>query len=308
MAPTICPTRKACAAVNLRNLEYLIQEAFVGIWRNGIMAVASVSTVALSMAILGAFMLLVMGSHRFAENQLSKFEIMAYMPVGADRTVADNVSNAIDKLPLASKVEVLSREKEWSEFKRKLNTDIDLGGVTDNPLPYALTIECKDPHKVNQLAEQIRRIDGVAHVVNAEQTYGVVRAIADLVKVIGFAAVILLTLTTVFIVSNAIRLTMWARRREIQIMQLVGATNWFIRIPLVVEGMVLGAIGSVIAVGLISGGSRYISQVVHEKLPLMLRDMSSGMHGAEFLALLVTGGAVIGALGSFISIRRFLRT
>lgn len=272
------------------------------------MAVASVSTVALSMAILGAFMLLVMGSHRFAENQLARFEIRAFTPVGADQASAEKLATSIRALNLTSKVEVMSRDKEWAEFKRKQNTDIDLGGVTDNPLPYALSVQCKDSRKISQLAEQVRQIHGVAHVVNADETYARVRAIADLVKVLGFAAVILLIFTTVFIISNAIRLTMFARRREIQIMQLVGATSWFIRIPLIIEGIVLGALGAAVAAGLVSLGSGYISKIVQERFPFTLRDLSSGVAGSQFLLLLMVGGAMIGAMGSFISIRRFLRT
>jgi cell division transport system permease protein len=272
------------------------------------MAVASVSTVALSMAILGAFLLLVIGSHNFAERQLSRFEIAVFLPVEASHRDASEIRSAISKLPLCKSVELKSRDKEWAEFKKGMNTEIDLGGVTGNPLPFAMNVEARDAHRVHELAEQIRRIGGIAKVDNRDETYGSVRAIADLVRVLGFAAVIVLCFTTVFIISNAIRLTLFARRREIQIMQLVGATNWFIRVPLVLEGIVLGAIGAAVAVALISGGSDYVARVVQERFPPMLRDLSSGIDAGRFLISLVTAGAVIGALGSFISIRRFLRT
>lgn len=272
------------------------------------MAVASVSTVALSMAILGAFLLLVLGSHRFVERQLAQFEIAVFLPVGASPRKADEVRDAIRKLPLTKHVELLSREKEWAEFKRNMNTEIDLGGVTGNPLPYALHVESKDSRKTNVLADQIGRIDGVAHVTDSRETYGRVKALADLVKILGFVAALILCFTTIFIISNAIRLTLFARRHEIKIMQLVGATNWFIRVPLVLEGIVFGAIGAAVAVGLVSLGSGYIATMVQERFPPMLRDLSSGIDRGLFLTSLVSGGALIGALGSLISIRRFLQT
>jgi cell division transport system permease protein len=299
--------RRAFAKVNLRNLEYLIQEAFVGISRNGIMAVASVSTVALSMAILGAFLLLVLGSHRFVERQLAQFEIAVFLPVDASPRQADELRDAIRRLPLTKRVRLLDKDKEWAKFKWNMNTEIDLGGVTGNPLPYALHVESTEPRKTDVLADQIRHIPGVAHVTDSRETYGRVKALANLVKYLGFAAALVLCFTTIFIISNAIRLTLFARRHEIKIMQLVGATNWFIRVPLVLEGIVFGAIGSAVAFGLVSLGSGYIAAMVLERFPPILRDLSSGVGRGQFLTSLVSGGALIGALGSLISIRRFLR-
>ena len=271
------------------------------------MAVASVSTIALSMAVLGAFLLLLFGSHRFVERQLARFEIAVYLPDGASERDAEKVRDAIRKLPLTKKAELVSREQAWAEFKRNMNTKLDLGGVTDNPLPYTLFVESKDSRQTSALADQIRQLDGVDSVNNAQENYGHVRAIADLVKVLGFVASIVLCFTTVFIISNAIRLTVFARRHEIKIMQLVGATNWFIRAPLVLEGVVLGMVGAAIAVGVVSTGGHYVAAVVQERFPPILRDLSSGIDRGRFLTALVTGGAVIGALGSLISIRRFLR-
>lgn len=271
------------------------------------MAVASISTVALSMAILGAFVLIVFGSHHFVERQLAQFEIKVFTPTGASPREADRLRDKIAELPLAKKATLLERDKEYAALKRQLSTDIDLGGVVDNPLPYAIDVRSKDSRKTAVLADQIRKLRGVAHVSDAREDYGRVKAIADLVKILGSAAVLILCFTTVFIISNAIRLTLFARRQEIQTMQLVGATNWFIRVPLVLEGIVLGSIGALVAVGLVSAGSEYVASIVQQRFPPMLRDLSSGVALGQFTVSLVFGGAVIGALGSFISIRRFLR-
>jgi cell division transport system permease protein len=99
---------------------------------------------------------------------------------------------------------------------------------------------------------------------------------------------------------------MFARRQEIRIMQLVGATNWFIRIPLILEGMVIGAVGALIAAGLIYVGKEYISSVIEQQMN-MLRNLSSGVSSSQLLLSLMVVGAAIGALGSFLSIRRFLK-
>jgi cell division transport system permease protein len=271
------------------------------------MAVASISTVALSMAILGTFLLMVIGTHRFAEHQLERFEIAVYLPVGADQTEAERVRDEISGLSLTHKVTLLSRDEEWVKLKRKLNTNIDLGGITNNPLPYAINVECKDSRKTSELADQIGKIKGIDTVNDYKQLYGSVKTIADLIRILGFAASIILCLTTTFIISNAIRLTVFARRHEIKIMQLVGATNWFIRVPLVLEGIVIGAAGALIAFGLITVCSHYTVEVIQQHVMPMLRDISSGVTPSQFMTGLTATGAIIGALGSMISIRRFLK-
>jgi len=291
--------------VNLRNLEYLIQEAFIGIWRNGIMAVASLSTVALSLAVLGGFLLLMLGSHGFVERQLARFEIAVYMPDGATQQDAERVREAILRLPLTEKAELQSRELEWQKLKRSLSTRIP-EGVIGNPLPYTIFVRARDARQTESLAGQIRRIPRVESADAARESFGHVKALADLVKLIGIVASVGLCLTTIFIISNAIRLTLFARRHEIRIMQLVGATNWFIRVPLVIEGLLLGTAGAALAVGLIATGGQYMVALVQRGLPV-LRDLSSGVAPGQLLVALIGGGAIIGALGSLVSIRRFLK-
>lgn len=302
-----CQNRKVFATLNLRNIEYLLQEAFIGIWRNGIMAVAAVTTVALSLAILGGFLLLAVTSHRFVEGQLAKFQIAASVPREASIEQAKKVCDAIKALPLTKSANLLSREEEWAKLKLSVGLKMDLGGVIDNPLPYMIEVTAKDPRKVGELAEQIRRIDGIRKVRNAEEDYKRVRTIADLIKALGIVGAVVLCITTVFIISNAIRLTLFARRHEIRIMQLVGATNWFIRVPLVLEGIVLGAIGALIATGLVAVGSGYTSNLVWKLIPATVRNVSSGIDHSQFAVVLIVGGAAIGALGSLVSIRRFLK-
>jgi len=271
------------------------------------MAVAAVTTVALSLAILGGFLLLAVTSHRFVEGQLAKFQIAASVPREASIEQAKKVCDAIKALPLTKSANLLSREEEWAKLKLSVGLKMDLGGVIDNPLPYMIEVTAKDPRKVGELAEQIRRINGIRKVRNAEEDYKRVRTIADLIKALGIVGAVVLCITTVFIISNAIRLTLFARRHEIRIMQLVGATNWFIRVPLVLEGIVLGAIGALIATGLVAVGSGYTSNLVWKLIPATVRNVSSGIDHSQFAVVLIVGGAAIGALGSLVSIRRSLK-
>jgi len=291
--------------MNLRSVEFLIQEAFVGVKRNGLMAVASITTIALSLAILASFCLFILGAHRFAQNELNKFEIAVYIKTTADKSTVASLAEQVRQIPNVRSVVIFTKEEAWPEFKKSL-PQIDTAGL-NNPLPDKLRVAVHDPHQTTRVVDRIRRLTQVDVVQDGRTERGYVLAIADFVKWFGLAASVALLAATIFIISNAIRLTVFVRRREIKIMQMVGATNWFIRIPLVIEGVIFGASGALIAFGLVGVGITYLSSVVTRVMPLM-QTISTGVERQQILAALMTGGVVIGAAGSFVSIRRFLKT
>ncbi|MCE5314639.1 MAG: permease-like cell division protein FtsX [Armatimonadota bacterium] len=291
--------------MNLRHIEFVIQEAFTGILRNGLMAFASISTIALSLGVLGAFILAALGANNFATAQIGQFQIAVFMHNDADRKMTDDAAGRIRKMLGVGSVEVRDRDKEWREFKT-LHPDIDSAGLPTNVLPYAMDVKVSDPERLSVIASRIRSMGGIDAVREGRETFGRVMAVAQVVKVISIAGVIMLLVTTAFIISNAIRLTLYARRREIRIMQLVGATNEFIRIPLVLEGIAFGIAGAIVAWCLLRIGSTYIAHAAQKVTP-MLGQISSGLQPFALAFCLIALGAAIGAAGSFVSIRRFLK-
>jgi cell division transport system permease protein len=291
--------------VNFRYVEFLIEEAFIGVRRNGLMAIASISTIALSLAILCAFFLLIMGVHQFVQGELQKFEIAVFMKPAVDAKVTQATAQKIRKMPAVSSVTVVTAEQAWPEFKKK-HAYIDTAGLM-NPLPDRLRVTVNDPKAITKLASDIRSLGNLDEVQDGQSDLKNAVVIADLVKWFGFAACVALLLATIFIISNAIRLTVFVRRREIKIMQMVGATNWFIRIPLVIEGVIFGGVGAAIAFVLIGAGKTYLASVVATAIPTM-QSVTAGVDDGQLLIAVMFSGVLIGALGSFISIRRFLRT
>ena len=289
--------------MNLRSIEFLIEEAFTGIRRNGLMAFASISTIALSLGVLGAFGLLALGANNFAASQVRKFEIAVFVK-GRSRAAIEPVVAKIRGMDAVAAVTVRDRDKEWAAFKRD-RPDIESAGVPLDVFPFALDVKVSDPSRLSVIASKIRMIEGVDAVKEGRDTLGRVMAVAQVVKAMSAAGVIVLLATSIFIISNAIKLTLYARRREIRIMQLVGATNQFIRAPLVIEGIVFGAMGAAAAWILLTAGSSYLSHVA-QRITFLGR-FSSGLAPSELAMGLVAVGAVIGAAGSFVSIRRFLR-
>ncbi|NLN79203.1 MAG: ABC transporter permease [Armatimonadetes bacterium] len=290
--------------MNLSSVDFLIQEAFTGIKRNGLMAFASISTIALSLGILGTFVLVALGANHFMASQIGKFEIAVYMNEKIDLTQTQAAADKIGKMPNVASAVVLSKEEEWAQFKRT-NPNIESAGLQHNPLPHSIDVRVTDASQTTSMANKIRLMDGVNTVRDGREELRRVMALARVVRGVSAAGVIVLLVTATFIISNAIKLTLYARRREIRIMKLVGATNWFVRVPLIVEGVVFGAIGAIAAWLLLKLGGVYVAQTV-EKLPFMAQFSSDIPSSVLALGLIIVGIA-IGAAGSFVSIRRFLR-
>jgi cell division transport system permease protein len=290
--------------VNLRSVEFVIEEAITGIRRNGLMAFASISTIALSLGVLGAFVLVALGANNFSASQLNRFEIAVFVK-DQGKAAVDEMAEKLRSMDSVTSVEMRDRDKEWAEFKRQ-HPDIESAGLPRNVLPYAMDVRVSKPQRLPMVAAKIRAMPGIDAVKEGRDTLGRVMAVARVVRALSIACVLILLTTTVFIISNAIKLTVYARRREIQIMQLVGATNHIIRMPLVVEGVVFGAIGALAAWALITGCSSYLSHVARSMSP-MVGQFSSGLQGMQLATMLLVMGGAIGAAGSFVSIRRFLR-
>ena len=181
-----------------------------------------------------------------------------------------------------------------------------MGGVEPTMLTSHFRVKLDDAKYTPQTADAIRKLPRIEEVIEGRQLVEQVVKFADFVKLAGWCSAGVLFLVAAFIISNTIRLTLYARRREIKIMQLVGATNWFIRLPYVFEGTVLGAIGGGAACLAILGGGQYLNSEVTRIMPL-LAQFSSGVDPLRFYGGLVAAGCIIGAMGSLFSIRRFLK-
>ena len=292
--------------MSLRSLEYAAVESVTGIRRNSLMSMVSITTVGLSLAILGGFTLLILGLHNVAETLPNKLEIAVFLDKDIPEADMVELDSKIRYLPHVESVQLMEADAAWEKFKHDLGDQVELGGVEQNPLPDSFRVKVDDPRYAVATADAIRKMDHIDEVNEGRKEVEQIVRFSDLIKLIGGLSAAVLFLVTMFLISNTIRLTVWARRREIRIMQLVGATNWFIRLPLVFEGIILGAIGGGIACLLVFGGASYVTQLATEIMPL-LGQFSSSVDPLYFFGGLVAVGCLTGMMGSLISIRRFLK-
>jgi cell division transport system permease protein len=264
----------------------------------------------LSLGVLGSFVLFALGLHNITQSQLQKFEIQVFLPKGISETQVYAVGSKISKLQNVKSVQLITAQAGWAKFKKEMGDDIDLSGVNGNPLGSSYRVALKEQRSTAATANALRKLPNVDEVNEGGIVVNQMVHLSDLFKSVGIAIAALLFLITAFIVSNTIRLMIYSKRREIRIMQLVGATNWFIRLPLIFEGTLLGAIGGAVAYLLMAGSGYYLARWVGATFGELnpLTHFSSNVEPLWAFGGLMILGWVIGAFGSLISIQRFLKS
>lgn len=295
-------------AVRFSTWEFYIREACRSLARNRFMTLASVSTVALSLLILGVFLLGAVNLNNMAVTLESQVEVTAFLE---DELKAEEVEvikgriqglDGVREVTFVSKEEALERLKQQFGERKDLLTSVE----KNNPLRNAVEVRTLDPTNVKNVVEELKALPGVAKVSFKEEIIERLFSLTKAIRLVGLAVVVLLVGATIFLISNTIRLTVFARRREISIMKLVGATDWFIRWPFVLEGLCLGLLGSIPAMFLVVRFYHWLAAGVYQTLPFIPMLKPESILGR--LQLLLVGiGILVGTLGSAISMRRFLR-
>lgn len=292
-----------------RSLWFLIQEAFINIWRHQLMTLASVTTVAASLSVLGGFLLTGWQLHRAAENLPRQIEIHVFTKVSTPRDQVLALQSRILRWVGVRSCKLVTKEEAWQAYVRDYPEKQDLEGIRDNPLPDKLEIQTRDPLYTTMVAHRLGQAVAFPEIDTVREGGAVLErliTIARLVRTIGLTCALLLLFATLAVIANAIRVTVFARRREIRIMQLVGATQWFVRLPFLIEGMFDGALGALLSCGLLLIGYRWLVQTAFRAAPF-LRDFHVTVDLPRFFEALILLGVMIGALGSLVSIRRFLK-
>ncbi|MEK3825550.1 permease-like cell division protein FtsX [Paenibacillus sp. FSL K6-1558] len=304
--------------MNFSTLLRHLREGFKNVFRNGWMSVASVMSIIVSLFILGVFMLLVLNVNSMANQVDSQVEISTFLELNVDENLRNVIGQEISAMPEVSEIRIVPKDEGLKEFRDRLgeNADNVLGGfdVDNNPLPDTIEVKVIEPETVNFVAQKIEALNEkyaekpIMKVNYGKETVDVLFKFTKLVRNIGFIFVGGLGLMSMFLISNTIRVTILARRREIGIMKLVGATNTFIRWPFFIEGALIGLIGSVITVAvLFFGYSQLMSTIGQDVFMQMLNLIPLSEIWPLMGTLLIGLGVLVGILGSTLSIRKSLK-
>ena len=294
--------------MKLKTGEYFIQEVFHSLRRNNWMTFASIGTVAVSLFVLGVFLILVLNMNRLAGMLESQVQISVYLEDHLTDREKRQIGYDIESLQGIDSVTYVDRETAKERLKDRLGDQKYLLDALsdDNPLPDAFEVTVTTPSVVESAAGAIASMQGVEEAKYGQDVVEHLFDITRLMRIFGFVLMGLLGGATLFIISNTIRLTVFARRKEIAIMKYVGATDWFIRWPFLLEGIVLGCIGGLIAAVALRSFYAAMAAKIYSTLaffPLMPQYPFMNYVTAAILL----AGIVIGAIGSVISLKRFLR-
>ncbi len=287
--------------------NWFFKEAIISLRRNWVMSAAAVATVALSLFVVGLFAFTAVTLN----DLISRFEKQVEIKVFLNDSIDPNsVQKLQDEIYSWSEVEVvryISKEEALERFKKQFRDQPDLiKNLPGNPLPASFEIRLKDPQLVDKVAVRFNGRKEVDTVEYGKQVVERLFSAARVMRYAGLTFIFLLSFVSLVLIVNTIRIAIFSRRQEVVIMRLVGASNWFIRLPFVIEGCIQGISGAVLA----AVGIYLLKSTFFENIVAQIRWLPVRFENILFWQItlgLILGGLAIGALGSGIALRRFLK-
>lgn len=291
--------------------DYLLRETTSNLGRNITITLASILTVAVSLALVGASLMLRSGVENATRRWQGGIEFVVFLRTDATQQQIDSLEKAIEQSPEVQRVVFVDKQQAYQEFKQLFADSPELvDSLTADDLPPSFRVEPvnKDVDAVESLGKTFKGRSGVDQVVFASKTIRLIQQLSSRLTVGIFVIAAVLLGAAGLLILNTIRMAMFARRREIEVMKLVGATNNFIRIPFMLEGLVQGLIGAFLAIGALAAFKPFFQKWLPsaEEIPLV---GGFQVGGGEMVFIFVTLGIVgiaIGAIGAGIAVSRFL--
>lgn len=288
------------------SIDYVVRETATNLRRNLLMTTAAVLTVAVSLSLVGAALLLRQGVTRATLQWQGGVELSIFLNPEIAVTQRDAINAELDAMPEVRRVTYVDQEAAYAEFKQMFANSPDMvESVSAKDLPPSFRVVPRQPELTEIVGQRFNKREGVKEVVYAEDMVETLINFTGFLQKVIFVIAGVLLLSASLLILNTIRMAIFARRREVAVMKLVGATNWFIRVPFMLEGMVQGLIGAaasflmlVVSRGLIAGaleGNQLIEQFVVSSADVM---------GTGFFILVM--GAIVGGAGSALAVSRFL--
>ncbi len=296
---------------------FFIREALRGLSRNSAPALAALLTVLLTALVLGVFIPIVQATTGTANEVRNRVVVDVYVKDGATAAERQELSSALRDTANVKSVEFISKEEGLATAKEKNPRAFEEGAelLGENPLPDTFRVVPDDPDEVTAIVDRLapREADGtrvpslagIDEVRNKEEDTQKILSATGLVKILTAGLAALLVFASIALIANTIRLSIFARRREVEVMKLVGATNWFIRWPFVIEGVIVGFMGGVLAVLLLTVAKETFIDPLSDRFALLAAPDTIDF--PLLIVLLLLACIAVSAAGSALTLRRFLR-
>ena len=289
-------------------IGYFLSETITNLKRNLLMTVAAISTVAISLLLLGGVQILGMVVNNVTLSWEAKVEVSAYFRDNAQPSEIEGITRDVEAMPEVEEVFFVSKEQAFEEYKKIYEDQPEFfENLPEDSLPASLRIKLTDAQYADQVKGAIDGAPGVDDVRDGGLVLRRLLQVNSLLRTITFAMSIILLVAAAALIANTIRLAIYARRDEIGIMKLVGATNWFIRIPFLFEGVFAAFVGAIIASLIVVGAQWAVFSNLGEQITFLgpVFSFSTG-EIISVLGILFAVGCGIGLIGSGLALRRFL--
>ncbi|MDO5478435.1 MAG: permease-like cell division protein FtsX [Clostridia bacterium] len=288
--------------------RYYTKTAFMGIVNNRLMSISSILTIGCCLFLFSVFLLFTLNINFIGEQIKSQCEIQAYIDMEIDGDEALAIQTEIDAIPNVKDTVFESKEKAFENYSEQLGgNSVALEGLaSEDFLRNSVKITLVDLTLAQETAEQVAEVEGVAEVMNHQDTVDNVLNATTYIQSASFIIMLILMVVSLFIISNTIKLSVASRASEIHIMKFVGATNWFIRWPFIIEGVLIGLLGSLLALLVTYLGYIPLYKSVTDAFSLLKLCSPASVSGL-LIPLVIAFGCFMGALASTVSTTRHLK-
>lgn len=296
---------------SLTKLDYLLKETFLGLMRGGWMNWAAVSTVTVLLFLFGLSLQTSWQVEKLLNQFGSQLEVSVYLEPG---TRAETIETLVAKMPEVAAIQTITKEQAWAKLVKEMGIS-DIEGATqqleENPLVDEIKVKARNSQVVPTLATHLAKLPGVDAVQYIDEAVKRIAQLHQGLNKITLTITIILTLTAIAVTTTTIRLIVMARRQEIEIMQLVGATSVWIYLPFILQGIAFGLVGGAIAWSFISVIQQFLGKLL-AKQPEFIQVITNGVQltPVQILQLpliLLSFGAAVGLMGSLFAVRRFAK-
>ena len=294
--------------MKINTTKYFISDALKSIKRNRTISIAAMVTVLITFFVFGTFILVALNFNNAIEDVASKVELKVYLNDEIKLVDQREIEIKLGEQPGVKEVIYESREEAFNTFQESLADNPGLlQGYTlkNNPLPSSFIVKLENPESATAISESVKEMVGVENVSSQQEVINTITKFVDGFKILGMGLFILFIAVSIFLITNTIKLTVYSRRREVGIMKFVGATDWFIRWPFIIEGIIIGAIGSLASSGLLFFAYKFVVKAIVTNM-FYVSLVPVTFVFSTLIWIFLAGGMVIGAIGSFAALRKFL--
>lgn len=294
--------------MKINTTKYFFVDAFKSLKRNRTLSIAAMITVFITFFIFGTFSLIGLNFNKAVENVASKIEVKVFLDKDIKLVDQKEIEITLNEQAGVKEVVYESKDEAFLNFQESLKSTpgiLEGYSLEKNPLQSSFIVKLEDPDKASDIINSVADMSGVDSVENQKDMIEKISSFVKVIRIVGVGLFIVFMAVSIFLITNTTKITVYSRRREIGIMKFVGSTDWFIRWPFIIEGIIIGLIGSLVSVILLFFAYKGIFDYLVSSLFLVTLVPPAYILGTMGLGFLL-GGSIIGAIGSIVALRKFL--